>query len=288
MHSEDPGIKGRAFIIFEGVMPNPHPQQGADACLPLGLFWHKLSSLPAEERADALESFFFEGDVVDGFPAMIDPAHYGMSSGATGQIRTNFFVDDLEWNLREYSLRRQCGSPNASSPCALVVQQVRVKDNPAEELFSGTHPKANAFLLALPNIVESLAKATSDSEIHVSIPDEFTEWESVANRKDVNYRLVASAQTKGVISAKLTTLGSSITVEQLLDRATSQTCAGCHHTLAETPLGAGVNWSRQTKFVHVTESGLPSPLLTHSLLPARKLVLKDFINARCTQAASQP
>lgn len=299
MQSTDSAIAGRAFIIFEAALPNPQPASGQDACLPVARFWQSLSTdNDVNSRAAKLEKFYFTGGAVDGFAPVVKAAHYGLATNAepatAGQIRTNFFVDvsfmtnqDQEWNLREHKLHRTCTDPADAATCTLAVQQVTVKANPANELFAGTHSRSSAFRTQLVSQVANLDAVTL-SGIKMSMPDQFNEWESVSQTSpilhtlNVDYTAFADSTIRGQIAAKIASVGAPLTVDDILERATTQTCAGCHQASNNQSLGGGLAWPSSLGFVHIDEESNLSPALTGTFLPRRKVVLERFINTRCS------
>jgi hypothetical protein len=295
MSSTDPAISGRAFIIFEAALPNPTPAAGLDACLPVAQFWQALSQdASATSRATKLEKFFFTGGAVSGFPAAVDAKHYGLAQQTStqrnsGQVRTNFFVNFAEWHLREFKLRRTCTDPANTATCTLAFQHVTVKENPAEELFGGAHPRSEAFVSNFLTQVPLLA-ATNVNLIKMKTGGNFNEFESISQLQNVRYSApgVTSTATRDAIKQKLTSLGSTLTVNNILERATTQTCAGCHQVSNGAALGGGLTWPSTNGFVHVDEQSLLSPALTGTFLPRRKNVLERFINDRCDGSTPAP
>ena len=290
MQSSNPGITGRAFFIFEGTLVNPTPAAGLAACLPVARFWQALSAEPdPSRRAASLERFYYSGTAVAGFGPVVQATSYGLANGATashgaGQIRGNFFVDSTEWHLREYKLRRTCTVASDVSTCRLTAEQVPVKANPADELFRGTHALAPAFQTAFVGQVARLT-ATSTAALGMATADAFNELESVSQitpaPAPVRYDINASPAMRGAITTRLGQLGSSLTASQVLARATTQTCAGCHQVANNLALGGGLRWPPSLQFVHVDENRRLSPALTGTFLPRRLQVLEGFINARC-------
>jgi len=285
MNSTDPNVGGRAFIIFEAALPNPTPTLGVEACLPVARFWQALSKdANATRRATALENFYFKGTAVPGFAPVIRAQHYGFSTNAgaptAGQVRTNFFVDGREWHLREFKTKRVCTNVADPTTCRLDFAHVTVKANPADELFEGTHPLSAAFRAELPNRIPALL-ATDPARIGLAVTDRFNEFESSSQSFDVQYSATAAAATRTVIAQKLKAMGSKLSVNNVLDRATTQTCAGCHQVSNFAPLGGGVTWPPSLGFVQVDEFSVLSNALTQSFLPRRKVVLESFINKRC-------
>lgn len=297
MQSANPAITGRAFLIFEGVLPNPTPAAGVSACLPVARFWQALSADGnVVTRAAKLERFYYLGGAVPGFGAVVRAANYGLANGATavhgaGQIRGNFFIDSAEWHLREYKLRRACTNARDLSTCRLTADLVPAKANPADELFRGTHPLAASFQPAFVAQVGRLA-ARDANDVALATADEFNELESVSQTTPVpapvRYDVNASSAMRAAITARLTQLGSPLTSGQILARATTQTCAGCHQVANNLALGSGLRWPASLQFVHIDEQRRLSSALTSVFLPRRVQVLEGFINARCTPAGTTP
>lgn len=105
----------RVLIIFEATLPNPAPARGLEGCYPVARFWAGLSWKRANARAAALESFYFNGlQETDraGVPVTIGPVvhvdNYGQDPVRGGQVRTNQFMGNAVWNLREFKLVRGC------------------------------------------------------------------------------------------------------------------------------------------------------------------------------------
>lgn len=278
-------IPGRAFLIFEAALPNPRPDLGLAACAPVAQMWRGLSGDPdAASRAAKLEQFYFAG--LDGFEPVVSATHYGLPFGspsrAIGQVRTNFFAFFQEWQLREFKLKRSC----TSTACTLAFSHVTVKNNPAEELFSGAHSKAGTFRSHFVGQVRGLAGPTLTS-ISMRTGNGFNEFESVSQRNDVAYSLVANEPIRSAVATKLTSLKSSLTPNEIFDRATTQTCAGCHQVSNGAPLGGGLQWPQSLGFVHVDEGGALSPALTEVFLPHRAAVLHSFVQQSCAGVTGQ-
>jgi len=278
------GGNGRAFIIFEGRLPNPTPASGISGCTPVADFWAQLSTDPsATSRAAKLDKFYFTG--LPGFAPVVDASHYGLANSIStnarnkGQIRTNMFVQFQQWHLREFQLSKPCAT-NAS--CTLSVEHVTSKVNPANELFTGTHANAPAFQSAFLSQIPALSAGTA-ATIGMTNGNNFNEFESVSQGStDVLYANFTQASFQAQIAAKITTPG--LTVQNILDRATTQTCAGCHQLSAgaHAQLGGGVVWPASLGFVQINETSQLSPALTTSFLPQRSAVLTAFLRSQCT------
>jgi hypothetical protein len=282
----------RNLIIFEAAMPNPLPLLGIEGCRPVAAFWANLSNIDdAEERADRLESFYFQGLVsVPIFPPVVHVNHFGDNSAGRGQIRTNqfSFPDPRIWSLREFKLKRTCGLLSCST---MRMLPVTVKGNPFGPLFAPTlpHAKASAFQAYLPGQVAELGGATIP-DIDFTVPDTYNTAQSQANGTENNYVTQFGpdpSALRSALAAELAAQGSSLTPDNIVARAQAQSCAGCHRLSNNADLGGGVVWPPSQGFTHVTEretevdDGLTrftiSTALTGTFLPHRKDVLERYL-----------
>ena len=277
-----PGDRG--FIIFEARLPNPNPAAGLAGCTGVADFWAKLSTdADVASRATKLEQFYFAGLTAEGvtFSPVVTAANYGLASTGTptgkGQIRTNFFADFTEWHLRELKLRKPCA---ASASCALSLAHVTSKTNPADELFRGTHARSAAFRSSFLNQIPALSRRNA-ATIAMGVSNVHNTFESSAQSGDVVYRdpLITPAAFKAEIAARIT--NPNLTADNILDRATTQTCGGCHQLSNGVDLGDGVRWPSSRGFVHIDENRLLSDALVTKFLPRRQQVLKAFLDRQC-------
>lgn len=238
---------------------------------------------PVAETARQVGSDDPAAVVGDAVTSRVDADGMIMSYGSTsrfGQIRTNMFVNFAEWNLREFKLLRDCTSPDRT--CVLRFEHVPVAANPANEVFLDGHANSASFQASFLDQVAALAAATNANMVGLSTADNHNELESAPQRGDVDYSAPghASAGLRAGITSRLAAIGSTLTVDNILDRAKTQTCAGCHRRSAGTNVG-GFTWPSDAGFVHISESGGLSSALTTSFLPHRRGVLDSFIAARC-------
>lgn len=275
----------RMQIIFEGVLPNPAPN-GVDlsGCRPVAQFWADLSNEnDATVRGQKLKSFFFTG--LPGFEPVVKASHYGFAAGpAKGQIRTNLFMQ-FNWAMREYHLALVNNSLKVIASPNMV--------NPAAQLFNETdpHPKGADFRTAFLNAVPSLATNDINGFNMNDLPVTFNAGDSdEQSTTKTNYanQFANSPNFAAAIQQKLTAIGSTLTPQNIVDRAQAMSCAGCHQLSNGKNLGGGLTWPSSFGFVHVTEvnressaDGLRfriSPALTNVFLPRRKAVLEAFLN----------
>lgn len=275
----------RMQLIFEGVLPNPSPN-GVDlsGCKPVAQFWADLSNeSDPTVRGQKLSTFFFTG--LPGFEPVVKASHYGFATAAAkGQIRTNLFMQ-FNWDLREYHLALVNNSLKMIASPNMV--------NPAGVLFNETdpNPKGAQFRTAFLDAVQSLAINDVNAFNMNDLPVTFNAGDSDeqnATKSNFSAQFANSPNFAAAIQQKLTAIGSTLTPQNIIDRAQAMTCAGCHQLSNGKNLGGGLTWPASFGFVHVTEvnressaDGLRfriSPALTNVFLPRRKAVLEAFLN----------
>lgn len=284
----------RNLVIFEATMPNPNPNQGLKGCKKIAKFWADLTGIddPAE-RAAELDAFYFDG--VQGLPPVVHVDHLGAGPDGSGQVRTNQFmqvgVTPPVWSLREFKLVRTCTGGTCS---AMEMVPVPVKNNPFGGLFAADsdHPQAAAFRAAFVAQVKPLA-APVLADIDISIDEVFDTGQSQASGSAENNFAVqfgtGASPLRTAIEAELVAIGSTLTADDIVRRAQSLSCAGCHRLNDGLALGAGLISPSALPFVHVTErdpettaDGVVrfriSPALVDHFLPKRRQVLEDYMN----------
>jgi hypothetical protein len=309
----------RNLLIFEATLPNPHPQQGLKGCQQIADIWADLSNkASASDRADALEQFYFVGQGL--IPPVISIGNYGDNPLGSGQIRTNQFSNTTTgWSLREFKLIRTCssdgpgnsgnaggdsnstsggGAANTGLTCtAMQLMPVTDKTNAYGPLFTSgsTLAQAAAFQSYFPAQVASLS-GSSGGSLDLAIPDVYNSAQSqasgvtAAEMKYVDQLGPAPSQLRTDIQTQLTALGSSLTPDDIMRRAQTQTCAGCHRLVSGADVGGGVTWPASLGFTHVTERATEtvdgevryqiSDALIRNFLPARQQIFEDFLNNR--------
>ena len=220
--------------------------------------------------------------------AIVSAANFGGNTGTgLGQIRLNEFTNRAEWELREYKTLRTC----VGLKCDLTLAPLDVAANPADVLVGGTHPQAAAFQAAFVDDMLPGLLAPTIPGIALAVPRQWNAWESISHHEPEEPRTtfvdVAGPDLRAAIETKLGALGSALTTDDVLARASTQTCSGCHEMSSDAPLGGGLTWPASNGFTHVDEAGVLSPALTEHLLPARKAILADFIASRCAPPAAR-
>ncbi len=281
-----PGNNGRAFIIFEAVLPNPTPNLGLEGCRPVASFWAGLTNNNSvASRATALHDFYFTG--LPGFLPVIHIDNYGNTglSRPTGQVRINTFLQ-APWNLRQFKLQKQ-------SATSVLFVPTTITDDPFGDLFnpSSTNSQAAAFQNTFfPSQVATLA-INDINLFDYEVPDNFNggmaNSQFVGGIDDYSAHVSPASQFATNIQTQLTALGSALTPANIVARAEALSCAGCHQLSNGADLGGGLTWPSSTGFVQSSESTENGPdglrfvissALTSVFLPHRAAVLQTFLN----------
>lgn len=290
----------RLFIAFEARLANPTPSLGLAGCRPVLDFWRGLSSVGPAVRASRLHQFYFDG--LPGFRPVIDKTQFGALPGPEGgQIRVNQFLfiqaEIGDWSAREYRL-----IPQLAGQVPLLVPTFN-KDVPARPLFNPTPADARAVQFQeqyFPEQVERLALQDINTMNYASpVPDVFNSGDShmaggskpiVELFNDYGEELgTGPSALRTRIQQKLTALGSSLTPNQIVERATSLSCGGCHNISQDkNSLGLPAAFPRSLGFNQVGEDLIPIPgdparqryessPLVEASLPYRAQIMRDFL-----------
>lgn len=285
----------RNLIIFEAALPNPSPSAGVAGCAPIARFWAGLSNDPsAVSRASKLQQFYFSGLTESCSGTQLGPVlrYENFAGGGHGQIRTNQFMNSRDyfgqgalgqpWELREHFLLRTC----TGGACTLAMRLDSVKTNPYGPLFAATTGGSDLTPMQQDFVDKQVARliASSINAISMQTPADYNAGESKAQTSENDYQPQAAANTvlQGAIQTKLTSLSSSLTPAQVLDRATTQSCGGCHQLSNRKALGGGLSWPASNGFTHVDEQSTLSNALTRQFLPHRAQVLSDYLASSCS------
>lgn len=340
---------GKNLIIFEAVLPNPKPGCRS-GCRDVIDFWLNLSSDPdPASRASKLEKFYYQDNFAPGFTAVVHTNHYssGVSSvyGGTGsgQIRTNQFLfrSGMErgpWTLKEFKTLVSC----AGGSCDYDIMPISVKVNPYGVLWnrdvaSGAVepelPPENTYATPISGLAALAASFQADVLAQVTLdrlanpdltsityevkPDydaaESQSQEPVIDHYPRQFNSAADASFKNGLNTLAAAFG--LTGAQIVNRATANSCAGCHlpngfGLTGPNAIGPGVRWPSALDFVHVNtlpmisltgEAGFDpaqfggntqgfeiSPALLDVFLPARRITLTDLANMDVCNCVPKP
>ncbi|MET0357449.1 MAG: hypothetical protein ABW044_11770 [Cellvibrio sp.] len=277
---------GRNFIIFEAQIPNPTPGV-ASGCKPIANFWKNLSAEPdATLRANALHDFYFNGLPEHNVRPVIDIRNFAQN---TGQIRTNQFMG-FSWVLKEFKAAVENGHS--------IIKPVTVKANPFGEFFNNGKLDGiavdfrNQFLNYMNSLLIndlSTFSLTIQSDGHNNGQSHASGFEMAENNFMNHSNQGINQDFMNAIGVRSGQLGSSLSANQIINRATAMTCGGCHQPAsfgltAPDSVGNGQSWPNTLGFTHISEfafnGSFPiSPALQDVFLPARKTDLEAFINS---------
>jgi hypothetical protein len=275
---------GRMFIILEAQIPNPTPECGVSACLPLAELWDSLATVDdATERGQRLADAFLSSGAGP-IPAFMNARHLGPEGG---QIRTNNF-NDFQWTLREFQLQ--------PAPAVLPLP-VSVGEAPNGELWEDTtlQPRGaecrQSFLDSIPNL---LSDNLATLGFPVAEPCEDAESPNDGFRQDYATHLSFGSGTfQSEIDAAVA--GTGLTATDIANRARfAGSCMGCHIESSGAFLGR-VSAPFSNDFVHVSEQATErcdggicfgiSEALRTVFLPHRVNVQRNLIDAGFSCAA---
>jgi hypothetical protein len=182
------------------------------------------------------------------------------------------------------------------SQCELLARQVTVKGNPAQTLWDDAHPDAvdyrNDFIAELSSLIPNPDDLGNIGLVSDPIWNGGESKASGFGSNDYLGNMAVGSQMENAIDAELVAMGvqGTHTVANVADRATANSCAGCHQLSAGDDLGNSVEFPANsgagianTMFVHVTETSVLSDALTRTggWLDHRVSVMIDFLDVTC-------
>ena len=227
----------KLHAIFEAFLPNPHPEKGIEGCRAVAQFWADLSSAPIEERRSRLETFFFDG--LPGFEPVIAPDHYASPGG----IRT--LQNSKVLHMLQFRISRQC-----AGACTMRIVPDALENTAFGSLLDVSDQSDRAkkfreeFIRQIPNL------AISDlSRFFANVPSEYLIGDTSPSDTgippfiyDITFGRSKSQavadEYHGRVQAELTRIGSTLTPENIVTRAETLNCIGCHFLTAD--VGGGV------------------------------------------------
>jgi hypothetical protein len=239
-----------------------------------------------------LERFYFDG--IPGFRPAIHPDHFSITGGG---VRTSEQTSITLGGVRMYQFRttKQCDGDN----CTFRMTPDVLENLPFSPLFDATAnlPKGKAFRDAFVSQVQNLA--IRDVNLYfMQIPRDFLQVESNALDSEATFAfdvpfsrgraIPEGVEFRNRIQAELTRIGSTLTPEQIILRAETQDCVGCHFLGA--PVGEGVVFPRSIDAIQQVTEDQPetgefgpnsrfriSSAMTDVFIPHRMKILTDFL-----------
>lgn len=271
-------------VIFEAEMPNPNPELGILGCRPVAQFWADLSNVDAADARRAhLEKFFYKG--LDGLPPAMHADHFHRNQAG---VRTLQLTVPANFpHFFQFRLVTEDGK--------LVMKPDVLEDTVLGKLIDpAVHPDERGQRFRR-FFIENLKTLTArDANLyHIKWPKEF-QIVDVKPKTEQIYALnvawfFARRTPKGQafeaeVAAELQRLGSTITPTQVVDRAETRNCVGCHFGGPGLEVGEDVTFPPALDSMsHVSEQGATatdytmSPALKNVFLPHRMRILRDFL-----------
>lgn len=220
-----------SLIIFEARLQNPTPGD-IEGCRELQNTWAALTlEEDPDKRALILENMFYNG-IRDVYPPVFQTQNYAITEGTgeiSGQIRTNMFMNnsiaDVSWLLKEFKFETAFDTihqvPVSNTPFAGLMDESRTdqvaidfRKNFLDNISSLLHPDQSKFELNMdfPSSNNSQSHGTGEDQIENQY-GEFLDFDG---------------EYADQLRDRIAELGSDLSLTQVLNRATSQTCGGCH------------------------------------------------------------
>lgn len=272
-------------LIFEAELPNPRPEFGLAGCRPVAQFWASLSTIDSQaERTAQLERFFFDG--IEGFAPAIHPDHYHEHQAG---IRTlQLTLPDAFPHFFQFRVVRENNG--------VIAKPDVLEDMPSSTLIDASIPgeRGQRFREIFLQNVQNLA--VRDANLYfMDIPAEFLvpDPRPAPDKPEfaLGFQFAKSMETpegkafEAQIAAELTGIGSTLTPSEIVVRAETRSCIGCH--FAGTPVGEGVVFPAALgDSQHVSEDASTgatprkyaiSPAMRDVFIPHRMKILRDFL-----------
>jgi hypothetical protein len=280
-----PGGLDRVLVIFEAQMPNPDPARGRDGCDSIAGFWARLSGIADQASRATQITIAIRARRTDPH----EPVH------------------DRAAILRARRARAALAAPRDEAPSGMprgiCIEQVTVKNNPFGDLFSDSsgHPRAAEFqaFFATPEVVAALGAGDLNA-IAISTSELDNAGQSTSQGTENDYR--AHFAPEGTFALMIqdaidvAAMGdpsiAALRPRDIVERAGSMSCAGCHQLSNNDRLGDGLVWPPSFVFTHVSETDrrpcepdapaqgqyfVTSPALDGTFLPGRRQIMQQFL-----------
>jgi len=282
-------------LVADAVLPNPHRELGIAGCRPVAQFWADLSAIysPAE-RGLRLERFFFEG--IDGFEPVVRADHYTAAAGGGFRTRQLFYTPERRWSGFQFRLQQQC----AAAGCTLRFVPDLLANMPFASLFDANvdTPAARAFREHFLTQIPTLAINDLNS-YRMNIDRQFLLGESsplddlyslgYASQFNQSQSTDAGKAFRAQIDAELKRIGSTLAPEDIVVRAETQSCNGCH--FVPQSVGGGLIFPGTVDGAHISQTAkvagdggpntrwLMSSAMESLFVPNRVRILREFLTS---------
>ena len=272
--------RSRLNIAIEVALPNPHPREGKAGCAEVAAFWWELARITsAEERRDRLEQLFFGR--YPGLSPVLDQQTFERG----GRIRTSE-ISDGRPAFAQFEVKRHPAQPYWR------LTRVPLDNMPSAALFAAdvASEEAASFRREFVREVGSLS-IPDVNRYSMNVDRAYSVSDVAALVPPFNYQLpFRRAQRTRVgqefreqIAEELRKLGSPLTPEDIIARAETQNCAGCHGKPG--PVGGDLIFpdafeqGEHLEARSLVDSARLSPALKDTFLPYRIRVLRQFLKA---------
>jgi hypothetical protein len=246
-------------------------------------FWQQLAATPSgETRSRQLERFFFEG-----LPA-VGPALDRRTFEQSGRIRTSA-ISIARPKFAQFEARHHCAP---GQPCAVQLKRVSLDNTPDAELFdaSSEDERAASFRNEFLREVQSLSPGDvnrysmkTDRRYSVSDFERITPAFNYRLPFQRSQRTEAGREFRKRIATQLAQMGSPLTPEDIINRAETQNCMGCHGKPG--PVGGNVTFPKASENgAHVIDESMNEPARLSTaeqdvFVPFRIAFLRQYVES---------
>ncbi len=282
--SQRTGQRSRLNIAIETALPNPYPSKGKAGCLAVAAFWSELArTASATDRRDQLVNLFFRGFA--SFAPILDPKTFASS----GRIRTSV-ISDSRPLFAQFELKNDCAIAHR---CVPQLTRVPLDNMPDAALFDANtaDERAASFRREFARQVASLS-IPDVNRYTMQIARSYSVGDVGTSAPRFNYQLPfrrarqtpAGRKFRELIADELRKAGSPLMPEDVIGRAETQNCAGCHgkpghvggDLMFPNALEQGEHIGVQTHSPE--ENARLSPALQNVFLPYRIRVLRQYLH----------
>lgn len=273
--------RSRRNIAIEVSLPNPRPHEGKAGCAAVAAFWWEMArSASGVDRREQLEKIFFGGHPA--LRSILDRNTFA----TRGRIRTSK-VGEGRPMFAQFDLKSDCAP---AQPCVPRLSRVPLDNMPDAALFAGdaASERAAAFRREFLRQVGSLSIADLN-RYSMNVDRAYSVHDVAPLVPPFNYQLPfrralrtpTGQEFRAQIAEELRKVGSPLTPEEIITRAETQNCAGCHGKPG--PVGGDLVFPdafEQGEHIAAqspVERARLSPALQDVFLPYRMDVLRQYL-----------
>jgi hypothetical protein len=269
--------QSKLHVALEGVVPNPEPAGTKQGCTSVAKFWRRVAETEsAGQRRHLLEDFFFRG------AAPLRRVLEQSSSAQRAEVRTSR-IGHAGPVFAQYVIRRK------------GLERVALHNTPDGSLFDASIPSPFGMEFRRQFIRQIRTLAIDDvNRYSMKLDSGFSVKTTDGLEPSFNYtlpfrrsqRTVAGQTFRNEIAAELRKIDSPLSPEDIISRAETRNCVGCHQKSG--PVGGNVIFPKAFDSGEhladdtVSKPAAASPALNDVFMPHREKFLEQFLMNNAT------